>query len=47
MLKYPKILDRIYEKLLRKKGPATDDEFLEILGDKGLYKYKQEDLMRG
>jgi hypothetical protein len=45
--KYPEVLGRIYEKSLQKKGPVTDDEFLEILEDMGLYKYKQEDLMRG
>jgi len=44
--KYPEILGRIYEKSLQKKGSLTDDEFLEILQDMGLYKYKQEDLMR-
>jgi isopropylmalate/homocitrate/citramalate synthase len=44
--KYPEILGRIYEKSLQKKGSLTDDEFLDILQDLGLYKYKQEDLMR-
>jgi len=44
--KYPEILGRIYERSLQKKGSLTDDEFLEILQDMGIYKFKQEDLMR-
>jgi isopropylmalate/homocitrate/citramalate synthase len=45
--KFPEVLGIIYEKSLQKKGALTDDEFLEVLEDLGLYKYKQEDLMRG
>lgn len=45
--RYPQVLGMIYEKSLQKKGAITDDEFLEILEDLGLYRYKQEDLMRG
>ncbi len=44
--RYPEILGKIYEKSIEKNGPLTDDEFLGILEDLGLYKFKQEDLMR-
>lgn len=44
--RYPEILGRVYEVSLQKRGAIGDDEFLEILQDLGLYKYKQEDLMR-
>ncbi len=44
---FPEVLGAIYEKSLQKRGALTDDEFLEVLEDLGLYKYKQEDLMRG
>ncbi|MBC7120827.1 MAG: hypothetical protein H5T33_04505 [Candidatus Methanosuratus sp.] len=43
---YPTILGRIYEVSLQKRGVISDEEFLEILQDLNLYKYKQEDLMR-
>ncbi len=45
--RFPEVLGAIYEKSLQKRGALSDDEFLEILEDMGLYKYKQEDLMRG
>lgn len=45
--RFPEVLGMIYEKSLQKKGALSDDEFLEVLEDLGLYKYKQEDLMRG
>ncbi|MCX8181734.1 MAG: hypothetical protein N3D12_01320 [Candidatus Methanomethyliaceae archaeon] len=44
--KYPEILGLVYERSLGKKGALTDEEFLEILQDLGLYQYKVEDLMR-
>jgi len=36
--RYPEVLGRIYEKSLQKRGPVSDDEFLEILQDLDLYK---------
>jgi isopropylmalate/homocitrate/citramalate synthase len=45
--KYPEVLGMIYEKSLQKKGALTEDEFLEVLEGLGLFRYKQEDLMRG
>lgn len=45
--RFPEVLGAIYEKSLQKRGALTDDEFLEILEDLGLYKFKQEDLVRG
>ncbi len=36
--RYPEILGRIYEKSLQKRGSISDEEFLEILQDLGLYK---------
>jgi isopropylmalate/homocitrate/citramalate synthase len=45
--RFPEVLGMIYERSLQKKGALSDDEFLEVLEDLGLYKYKQEDLMRG
>jgi isopropylmalate/homocitrate/citramalate synthase len=45
--RFPEILGAIYEESLQKRGALTDDEFLEVLEDMGLYKYKQEDLMQG
>lgn len=44
--RYPEILGLIYERSVGKKGALTDEEFLEILQDLGLYQYKVEDLMR-
>ncbi|MEM4656921.1 MAG: hypothetical protein QXX77_00695 [Candidatus Methanosuratincola sp.] len=44
--RYPEILGRVYEVSLQKRGAVSDEEFLEILQDLGLYRYKQEDLMR-
>ncbi|MGQ9759442.1 MAG: homocitrate synthase/isopropylmalate synthase family protein [Candidatus Methanomethylicaceae archaeon] len=44
--KYPEILGMVYERSVGKKGALTDEEFLEILQDLGLYQYKVEDLMR-
>jgi isopropylmalate/homocitrate/citramalate synthase len=44
--RYPEILGRVYEISLQKRGAVSDEEFLEILQDLGLYRYKQEDLMR-
>lgn len=36
--RYPEVLGRIYEKSLQKRGPVSDDEFLDILQDLDLYK---------
>ncbi|MEM3434346.1 MAG: hypothetical protein QXP27_09275 [Candidatus Methanomethyliaceae archaeon] len=44
--RYPEILGLVYERSVGKKGALTDEEFLEILQDLGLYQYKVEDLMR-
>jgi len=44
--RFPEVLGAIYEKSLQKRGALSDDEFLEILEGLGLYKFKQEDLMR-
>ncbi|MDI9644346.1 MAG: pyruvate carboxyltransferase [Candidatus Verstraetearchaeota archaeon] len=45
--KFPAILGRIYEVSMLKRGTISDEEFLEILQELGLYGYRQEDLMRG